>query len=156
MESISKNKFYEIGYAELIEKSDSFQEILATKKLLFWKSSCSEEVPASKSTYSEYWFILEKAPLKQCLWWKKYLSSRSSWLEKVIATKKQLLDGSSCSRQLGFLKKIFLRKRSCFKWLLSFQYNWCCSESKAPSIIGLFHGDCVLKYPERKCVDQIR
>ena len=35
MESISKNKFYEIGYAELIEKSDSFQEILATKKLLF-------------------------------------------------------------------------------------------------------------------------
>ena len=33
MESIFKYKCYKIGYAELLEKSDSFQEILATKKV---------------------------------------------------------------------------------------------------------------------------
>ena len=36
---------------------------------------------------------------------------------------------------------MFLRKSSCFNWLLSFQYNRCYSENIAASIRKLFHGD---------------
>ena len=54
MESLFKHKCYEIGYVELSEKSDSFQEITAPKN-----SSSSEKVAVRKkyllrkSTYSE-------------------------------------------------------------------------------------------------------
>ena len=46
---------------------------------------------------------------------------------------------SSCSRPFGVQKKIFSRKSSYFKWLLSFQYNRSCSENI--SMKSLFHGD---------------
>ena len=78
MESISKNKFYEIGYAELIEKSDSFQEILATKKLLFWKSSCSEEVPASKKYI--FWILIYSG---KKLLWNSACAEKSIYLQEV-------------------------------------------------------------------------
>ena len=42
MKSIFKYKWYESGYTELSEKSNSFQEVPATKKrFLFWNSRCS-------------------------------------------------------------------------------------------------------------------
>ena len=60
MESLFKFKCYENGYAELSEKVTFSKTNLPLKRFLFWKSSCSEEVPLRIITYSG-----EKAPSKQ-------------------------------------------------------------------------------------------
>ena len=48
MERFFYYKCYEIGDAEVVEKVTVFKKYLLLKKFFFWKSSCSEEVPASK------------------------------------------------------------------------------------------------------------
>ena len=124
MESFFNYKCCGIGYAELWEKSDSFQEILAPKNVpvlkikLLGRATCFEEVHIPNN-YLFWRKISSETVLKM------YLSSRSSWLEKVFVTEKLLCEESSCSRQLSILKKIFLRKSSCFKRLLWFYYNQC-------------------------------
>ena len=66
MKRLFKFKCYEIGYAELSEKVTVFKKYLLLKKFFFWKSSCLEEVTASKKYM--HWIITysrEKVPRKQ-------------------------------------------------------------------------------------------
>ena len=79
MERFFSYKCYEIGDAEVVEKVTVFKKYLLLKKFFFWKSSYSEEVPASK----KYIFLIitycgEKAPPKTVAVLKKYLPSRIS------------------------------------------------------------------------------
>ena len=72
------------------EKVNVLKKYLLVKKLFFWKSSCSEEEPASKTqmfwifTYSE-----EVAPPNKLLYWK------SIDLQEVADQKKYLLPRTS-------------------------------------------------------------
>ena len=143
-------------YAELSEKVTVFKVYLLLKKFFSWKSSCLQEAPASKKYM--LWIITdsgEKKPSSVTVavmekYPEKYSSSRSSWSGKVFVTKELLLRRSSCSRQLDILKKFFVQEISCFKWLLSFQYNRCCSENTATSIRNSFHGDWCSEIPRKK------
>lgn len=47
---------------------------------------------------------------------------------------------------------MILRKNICFKWLLSFWYNRCCSENIVAFIISLLHGDWCSETHWRKSV----
>ena len=129
-----KYKCYETGYAKLSEKVTFFKKYLLLKRFFFWKSSCSEEVHILnnylfwKKRSSETVGVLEK-----------YLSSMSCWLEKTLLPR--TTHKKEVAAPEGILKKIYLRKSSCFKRLLSCHYNRCCSGNTVASIWSLFHGD---------------
>ena len=57
-----KYKCYKIGYAELSERVTVFKNYLLLKKLFFWKSTFSEEVPTMLLIIT---FSGEKVPPKQ-------------------------------------------------------------------------------------------
>ena len=64
------------------EKVTLLKKYLFLKKLFFWKSSYAEEPPASEKYM--FWMLLQNIAVAVL---KKYLSSRSSWSEKVFVTK---------------------------------------------------------------------
>ena len=74
MKCLFKHECYETGYAELSEKVTVFMKYLLVKKVFFWKSNCSEDVPAAKNYM--FWIIThsgEKAPPKQQLCWNFFI-----------------------------------------------------------------------------------
>ena len=105
-------------------KSSSSQELPTSKKYMFWKIANSEEVAPPKHNGSCAGKIL--------IFMNKPFRLNICYYEVVIR-KKYLLQTTRSSEQ-----KTFLRKSSCFKWLLSFQYNRWCSENIASPIRSLF------------------